>query len=377
MQDELHALDDNKTWTVVPLPAGKHSIGNMWVYKIKHDADGKIQRYKARLIAKGYNQLEGIDYIDTFSPVAKPSTVKVLLSLAAIKGWHIFHLDINNAFLNRELTEEVYMDLPLGYKNLYTSDKMTKMVCRLHRSIYGLKQSSRRWNIRFTDAVNQYGFHQCESDHTLFVKGSGSDFLALLVYVDDIIIAGPSLDVIDDAKMFLSSHFKLKDLGVLKYFLGLEVVRTSSGICIAQKQYTIKLLEDTGYLGSKPLSTPKNPNQKLTATDGELLADPFQYRRLVGRLLYLTFTRPDIPFAVHKLSQYISFPRTTHLAAAHHSLRYLKGTPGQGVFFSSSSSLHIKGFSDSDWGACQDTRKSISGYCTFLGNSLLTWKAKR
>lgn len=175
-----------------------------------------------------------------------------------------------------------------------------------------------------------------------------------------------------------SKHsFKLKDLGNLKYFLGIEIARADAGIVLSQRHYTLQLLDDTGFLACKPTPLPMDNNHHLTATDGDPLPDPYQYRRLVGRLLYLTISRPDITYAVHKLSQFVAQARTSHLNAAHHLLRYLKNKPGQGLLFSSSSSLQLKTFSDADWAACPDSRKSTTGFCIFLGDALVSWKSKK
>lgn len=196
-------------------------------------------------------------------------------------------------------------------------------------------------------------------------------FGALLVNVDYIIIAGPSLADIQSLKAFLHTQLKLKDLGDLKFFLGLEIAKSSRGIVLSQRHYTLQILADTGFLGSKPVSTPMDPRLKLNAHDGSLLPDPSQYRRLIGRLLYLNLSRADITFPVHKLSQYMSQPHSPHLQVVHHLLRYLKLTPSQGLFFSASSSLELRSFPDADWGSCPDSRKSVTGFCIFLGDSFI------
>lgn len=223
-KDELDAMELNNTWSIVPLPSDKQSIGCRWVYKVKYASDGSIDRHKARLVAKGYTQQEGVDFFETFSPVAKLATVKILLALAASQQWHLAQLDINNAFLNGDLLEEVYMDLPPGYQQMATKViNSQKLVCHLHKSIYGLRQASRQWYTKFSLALLEFGFIQSQSDYTLFTKGSGSLFLALLVYVDDIIIAGPSNILIQDLISELQNKFKLKDLGNLKYFSVLKL----------------------------------------------------------------------------------------------------------------------------------------------------------
>ena len=201
--------------------------------------------------------------------------------------------------------------------------------------------------------------------------------MAIVVYVDDIIIANKSSSVINAVKSKLQRLFKLKVIGDLRYFLGLEIAQSKKGIYLSQWHYTLSLLEDTGFSDCKPAVLPMDPNLKLNATDSELLTDDSLYRRLIGRLLYLTISRPDVSFAVNKLSQYMSKPRTPHLDALHHLLRYLKATPGQGLLFAADSSLSLKAYADVDWGSCLDTRRSTTGHCVFLGNSLISWKSKK
>lgn len=195
--------------------------------------------------------------------------------------------------------------------------------------------------------------------------------------MDDIIVTGTSSSNIETLQVMLHDKFKLKDLGYLKYFLGLELARSAKGLFLSQRQYTLQLLEDTGFLACKPSLIPIDPNIKLQASDGPLLDDPTLYRRLIGHLLYLTVSRPDISYAVHKLSQYISQPHQSHLQAVHFLLHYLKGTPAQGIMLQSSSSFLLQAFSDSDWASCLDSRKCTTGFCVFLGSSLISWKAKK
>jgi hypothetical protein len=257
---ELLALDENKTWSVVDLPHGKVPVGCKWVYKVKYHANGSIERYKARLVAKGYTQLEGVDYFDTFSPVAKITTVRVLLALASIKGWHLEQLDVNNAFLHGDLNEDVYMSLPPGFPATNEPNK----VCKLHKSIYGLKQASRQWYSKLSSSLVSLGYTPSQSDHSLYIKSTANSFTALLVYVDDIVLAGNSIHEIQSVKMFLDQKFKIKDLGKLRYFLGLEIARSDIGIFVNQRKYTLELLEDVGLLGAKPSSIPFHPTTKLS-----------------------------------------------------------------------------------------------------------------
>lgn len=201
--------------------------------------------------------------------------------------------------------------------------------------------------------------------------------MALLVYVDVIILTGASISVVSELKVHLNNVFKLKDLGSLKYFLGLEIARSSKGIFLSQRHYALQIVEDVGLLASKPSPLPMDPNIKLLAFVGDLLSDPTQYRRIVGRLLYLTMTRPDITFVVHRLSQFVSQPRRPYLTAIFQLIQYLKGISGQDIFLQSSSSFQIRAFCDADWTFCLDSRKSTTGFGIFLGKSLVSWKAKK
>lgn len=285
MNEEIKALESNNTWNVVPLPPGKTPIRCKWVYKTKRNPDGTVERHKARLVAKGYNQREGIDFLDTFSPVAKLVTVKSILALAAIHNWNLHQLDISNAFLNGDLTEEVYMSLPLGYKHASTTSNSQPMVCKLIKSLYGLKQASRQWNVKLTEILSILGFVQSKAYYSLFTKGTGNNFIALLVYVDDILIAGPHIELITQFKKDLSSYFKFRDLGILKYFLGIEIARSTDGIFISQRKYTLQLLENTGLLACKHALIPMDPHTTLTSYEESPLADASQFRRIIGQLL--------------------------------------------------------------------------------------------
>ncbi|CAM8942004.1 unnamed protein product [Rhodiola kirilowii] len=374
MQTEIKALQDNHTWEITDLPYGKNAVGCKWVFKIKRKSDGSIERYKARLVAKCFTQLEGLDYHETFAPVVKMNTVRTLLAVAISKGWPLYQMDVNNAFLHGILDEEVYMSLPPGF---YKSDKAKGRVCKLHKSLYGLKQASRQWFSKFSEALISYGFQPSLNDYSLFTYTTQKDYIALLVYVDDIIITGTSQLLIDQIKQFIDSKFKIKDLGTLRFFLGLEVARSSSGLFLNQRKYALELINEAGLLGCKPSSLPMDTKQKLSLSTSAVLADPTKYRRLVGQLIYLTVTRPDLAFSVHVLSQYMHQPRDDHLKAAHKVLRYLKSAPAQGLFYPSNQKLILRGYCDADWGACPLTRRSVTGYSVTLGNCLISWKTKK
>ncbi|CAL9006318.1 unnamed protein product [Prunus brigantina] len=372
MSSEIKALEDNRTWSLVPLPLGHRPIGCKWVYKIKYHSDGTIERYKARLVAKGFTQREGINYKETFAPVAKLITVRCLLSIAAVRDWPLHQMDVQNAFLHGDLLEEVYMLPPPGYRR-----PGEQMVCRLHKSLYGLKQALRTWFRRFSSAIQDIGFQQSRADYSLFTLVRGNSITVILLYVDDIIITGNDEQEIRNLKQFLNGCFRIKDLGLLKYFLGVEVARSKDGISICQRKYTLDILEEAGLLGVKPTKVPMEPELVLTSTGSDALKEPAQYRRLIGKLIYLTITRPEITYAVNTLSQFMQEPKLHHLKAARHLLQYLKNAPGQGLLFSTTSQLSLVGYCDADWAKCPMTRRSVTGYCIFLGNSLVSWKSKK
>ena len=222
------------------------------MFTVKHKTDGTIERYKAWLVAKGYTQSYGVDYQETFAPVAKLNTVRVLLSLAANQDWPLLQFDVKNAFLHGDLTEEVYMDPPPGIPKY--SD--TKMVCKLKKALYKLKLSLRAWFGRFTKSMRNFGYKQSNSDNTLFLKHKRGKITALIIYVDDLVVTGDDHEEISILQQYLASVFEMKQLGDLKYFLGIEVARSKHGIFLSQRTYILDLLSETGMLGCKPVNTP-------------------------------------------------------------------------------------------------------------------------
>ena len=229
MRKEIQALEENGTWTVEDLPVGKKAIGSKWVYKIKYNSDGSIERCKARLVILGNNQKEGIDYHETFAPTAKMATIRTFLAVAAAKNWELHQLDVQNAFLHGDLTEEVFMKMPPGFASI-TPGK----VCRLRRSLYGLHQAPRCWFAKLADSLKTYGFHQSYSDYSLFAFHEQYVQIHVLVYADDLIISGNDATAVQRVKKYLSSCFHMKDLGQLKYFLGIEVARNAEGVFLCQ-----------------------------------------------------------------------------------------------------------------------------------------------
>lgn len=374
MQQELHALSSNNTWQIVPLPPGKSPIGYKWLYRIKFKTNGSVEMYKARLVAKGYTQKASIDYLDTFSPVAKFVSVKLMLAIAAAKNYSLHHLDINNAFLHGDLNEELYMDIPKGYQ---VQGETQRMVCKLNKSLYGLKQASRQWFLKFSSVLMNFSLQKSGADHSYFYKHDHGLYLGIIIYVDDLLIACNHPPLVQEFKTYLGKHVKYKDLGTPQYFLGLEINITANGISLCQRKYILDLLADTGLTGCKSHTTPMEFSNHLELCDKDLLPDPKLYRRLIGRLLYLGFTKLDITFSINKLSQFLAKPCSYHLKAAHRVLKYLKGTTDLGLHYSKNSTLSPSIYADADWGTCSDTLRSVTGYCLFIGDSIISWKSKK
>uniref|UniRef100_A0A8R7RFB8 Reverse transcriptase Ty1/copia-type domain-containing protein n=1 Tax=Triticum urartu TaxID=4572 RepID=A0A8R7RFB8_TRIUA len=336
MDEEYDALIKNKTWHLVPLAKGRNIIDCKWVYRVKRKATGEIDRYKARLVAKGFKQRHGIDYEDTFSPVVKAATVRLVLSIAVSKGWSLRQLDVQNAFLHGVLEEEVYMRQPPRYE---VKNKQ-HYVCKLDKSLYGLKQAPRAWYSRLSEKLQRLGFRPSKVDTSLFFYSKGKITIFMLVYVDDIIVASSSQEGTTALLEDLRRDFALKDLGDLHYFLGIEVKRVKDGILLTQEKYVSDVLKRASMMNCKVSNMPLSTSEKLSKENGEILGahDSTNYRSVVGALQYLTLTRPDISFSVNKVCQFLHSPTLEHWTAVKRILRYLRGTMSTGLKFSKSSS---------------------------------------
>ena len=318
-------------------------MGCKWVYKVKRNSDGSIARFKARLVAKGYLQQYGLDYAETFSPVVKPTTVRIILALAIQFGWFLRQLDVSNAFLHGVLQEEVYMSQPPGYKDI----SKPHHVCLLHKAIYGLKQAPRAWFDSFTTQLFHLGFHASCAGSNLFILIHLQQVVYLLLYVDDIIITGSDKVLVADIITQLGVSFALKDLGPLHYFLGLQIEYSGDGIFVHQSKYAKDLLSRFHMMDCKPCSNPCASSQSSALAVSPLLSDPTAYRSLVGALQYLTFTRPDLCYVVQKVCQFMSKPSQLHLVATKWILRYLMGTLHKGIYFRPCS-LTLSAYCDAD-----------------------------
>lgn len=302
MCDEINAILKNGTYVLVPPEAWQNIIGGKWVFTIKYLPNGEIDRYKARFVAKGFHQRQGQDFSETFSPVIKATTIRSVLNVAVNKSWPSRQLDVNNAFLQGTLDDEVYVAQPQGF----VDQDRPHYVCKLKKALYGLRQAPRTWYQEPRKHLISLGFTNSIADTSLFTLRVGHDCAYVLVYVDDMLITGSSAKIVQTCISSLASRFSIKDMGELRYFLGIEATHTKSGLHLMQKRYIIDLLEKTNMQDAKPVSTPMSPTPKLSLNSGERLSNPTEYRRVVGSLQYLSLTRPDVAFAVNRLSQFSS-----------------------------------------------------------------------
>lgn len=373
MNEEFSALIKNGTWVLVPRPPNANITRCIWLFKHKYRSSGELERYKARLVVNGKSQQVGVDCNETFSPVVKPATIRMVLTIALSRSWPVHQLDVKNAFLHGSLQETVHMHQPPGFRDPRYPDH----VCLLQKSLYGLKQAPRAWYHRFATYITSVGFRSSKCDNSLFIYSSGADIAFLLLYVDDIVLTASSTSLLQTIITGLQSEFAMTDLGTLSYFLGISVKRTQSGMFLSQEKYANEIITRAGLSSCKPVSTPVDTNAKLSASAGPSVQDPTLYRSLAGALQYLTFTRPDISYAVQQVCLFMHDPRESHFHALKRILRYIKGTMSLGQHLRKSSIDHFTAYSDADWGGCPDTRRSTSGYCVYLGESLISWSAKR
>ena len=378
MDEEVSALQDNNTYTLTTLPPGRKCIGGRWVYNIKPGINNE-PKYKARFVAKGYTQVADIDYGETFAPTARMTSIRMLLQVAVHHDMIIHQMDVKSAYLNSDIDRDLYVKQPKGYEKL--SSNGDELVCKLQKSLYGLKQSSRNWNNTLNDYLLSQKFSRSYADPCLYTKFHDGLMIILLIWVDDILICTNSVDALNTFKTVLCQRFKMKDIGVMKWFLGIEVNFGENFVSISQSNFISKVLEKFNMLDAKVKSLPCDVDvNKFDCCDSKFLDNPKLYREIIGSLIYImSCTRPDLSYVVTKLSQFMSKPTTAHLNYAKNVLRYLKGTKDQSIFFyKSSGHLNLTGFCDSDWGGSSD-RKSISGFGFKLteNSALISWKSKK
>ena len=340
MEEEMHSIEKNETWELVELPKDKKCIGCKWVYKTKYNSDGTIEKHKARLVAKGFKQKYGIDYEETFASVARQETIRLVLSLAAHKGWKVMHMDVKSAFLNGYLQEEVYVEQPQGF----IIKGKEHLVYKLKKALYGLKQAPRAWYSRIDGYFQQYGFQRSKNEPTLYIMKQGIDLILVCLYVDDLIYMGSSSKLNDEFKKKMMDEFEMKDLGLMHYFLGLEVYQCNDEIFVCQSKYAKDMLLKFGMESCKPLPTPIAHGELLCKDDGGVRVNVTTYRSIVGSLMFLTNTRPDIAFATSLVSRHIGDPFESHMKVAKIILRYVQLIIDYGIHYIEHRSVKLVGY---------------------------------
>lgn len=381
MDDEYRSLIENKTWDLVQLPNGCKAISNKWVFKQKTDSNGNVIRYKARVVVKGCSQREGIDFVETFSPVVRYSSIRLLIAITVKFALQIEQMDVVTAFLHGDIKETIYMKQPEGF------DDNSGKVCRLKKALYGLKQASRQWNIKLNEVLLKAGFNRCKSDACIYHRRNGDSIVIVAVYVDDLLIFFNNIEWKDQLKSILKQNFKMKDLGSAANVLGIHIDydQKKGVIKLDQRKYTEAILRKFRMFDCDPVKLPKDPNQKLTkemspANDTEYKQmDSVPYQEAVGSILYLTqCTRPDVAFPIAVMSQFNNNPGKAHWTAVKRIFRYLKGTLELKLVFAKDSKYDdLCCYSDSDWASNFCDFKSCTGYVFVWQGAAISWQSKK
>ncbi|WJX72495.1 hypothetical protein P8452_56374 [Trifolium repens] len=373
MQDELNQFQRNDVWDLVPRPTHKNIIGTKWVFRNKLNEQGEVVRKKARLVAQGYSQQEGIDFTETFAPVARLEAIRLLLSYAVNNGITLYQMDVKSAFLNGVISEKVYVKQPPCFEDL----KNPEYVYLLKKSLYGLKQAPRTWYERLSNFLLENGFQKGQVDNTLFRKTTKKDILIIQIYVDDIIFGSTNASLCKNFSKLMQDEFEMSMMGELKFFLGIQINQGEDGTYIHQSKYTKELLKKFNLEECKIMTTPMHPTSSLRNDEIGSKVDQKLYRGMIGSLLYLTASRPDILYNVCLCARFQSDPREPHLTAVKRIFRYLKGTTNLGLLYKKSLDSKLVGFCDTDYAGDKIERKSTSGNCQFIGENLISWASKR
>ena len=368
-KDEIFLIEKNNTWDLVVLPAGVKPIGLKWVFKIKRNADGTISKYKARLVAKGYVQRHGVDYDEVFPHAARIETIRLIIALAGSYGWEVHHLDVKTAFLHGELKEDVFVMQPEGFVVAGEENKVYK----LKKVLYGLRQAPRAWNIKLNQILRDLSFRRFSKEPSLYRREHGHEMLIVVVYVDDLLVTGSSIKAILEFKREMQTNFEMSDLGLLTYYLGIELQQGKDGIVVKQDRYALRKLEEAKMSSWNLVHVPMELNASHSKSIKEDKIDENEYRRAIGCLRYLLHTQPDLSFSVGVLSRYMQDPRTSHGAALKQVLRYLRGTCTLGLFYPRDQGTELVGFSDASHNIDADDGKSTTGHMFYFGKSPIMW----
>nr|GEW89359.1 putative ribonuclease H-like domain-containing protein [Tanacetum cinerariifolium] len=370
---ELLQFKMQKVWILVDLPYGKRAISTKWAYRNKKDERDIVVRNKARLVAQGHTQEEGIDYEEVFAPVARIKAIRLFLAYASFMGFPVYQMDVKSAFLYGTIEEEVYVCQPPGFEDPEHPDIVYKVV----KALYGLHQALRAWYETLATYLLENGFQREIIEQTLFIKKQQKDILLVQIYVDDILFGSTNKALCQSFKKLMKDKFQMSLMGELTFFLGLQVKQKKDGIFISQDKYVDEILRKFGLSEGKSASTPIDSEKPLLKdTDGEDV-DVHTYRSMIGSLMYLTSSRPDIMFAVCACARFQVNPKLSHLNAVKRIFRYLKGKPHLRLWYLKDSPFDLVAYSDSDYAGASLERKSITGRCQFLGCRLISWQCKK
>ncbi|GJZ79885.1 putative ribonuclease H-like domain-containing protein [Tanacetum coccineum] len=373
MQEELLQFKLQQVWVLVDLPNGAKVIGTKWVYRNKKDERGVVVRNKARLVAQGHRQEEGIDYDEVFAPVARIEAIRLFLAFASFMGFIVYQMDVKSAFLYGTIDEEVYVSQPPGFVDPDHPTKVYKVV----KALYGLHQAPRAWYATLSSFLEKHGYKRGTIDKTLFIRRNKKDIMLVQVYVDDIIFGSTNKSWCAEFEALMQSRFQMSSMGELTFFLGLQVKQNKEGIFISQDKYVAEILKKFDLVHVKAAITPMETKLPLTKDEEAFDVDVHLYRSMIGSLMYLTASRPDIMYAVCVCSRFQVTPKTSHLNAVKRIFKYLKGKPNLGLWYPRDSPLDLEAFSDSDYGGSNLDRKSTTGGCQFLGQRLISWQCKK
>src|SRR5664279_998331 len=373
MHEELHNFERNKVWSLVERPKDHNVIGTKWVFKNKQDTHGQVIRNKARLVAQGFSQVEGLDYGETFAPVARLESIRILLAYASSHNITLHQMDVKRAFLNDPLNELVYVKQPPGFED----PKFPNHVYLLHKALYGLKQAPRACYDHLKEFLVDRGFVLGVIDPTLFTKKVEGELFVCQIYVDDIIFGSTNVSFVDQFSKLMTSEFEMSMMGELKFFLGFEIKQYYEGTFICQAKYIQDMLKKFDMANAQPLGFPMKTNVDLKLDPEGIQVDQKLYRSMIDSLLYLRASRPDIMYSVGLCARFQSNPKESHMIVVKRILRYLVDTPNFGLWYPVGTSFDLVGYSDSDWAGDRVDRKSTSGACQFLGRSLVCWSSKK
>lgn len=372
IEEELKSMEDNHVWKIEPLPSEKNLVSTKWVFRKKQNSDGTIERYKARLVARGFTQIPGVDYFETFAPVVKNSTVKTLIAVAAAKEYNLGHIDVKTAYLNAIVNEEIWISIPEGFNQ---NKIQNGFGLKLQKSLYGLKQAGRNWNTMLKSWIVEYGLTQSKADPCLFV-GIENGFLAIATYVDDLIIVSSHHQLKSDFIAKMKEKFTITDLGDLTWFLGVKVENNDKYISLSQHNYLDGILKNYDMNDSKPKPTPLCSAKQ---TNNEVIQEnDFPLKNLIGNLSYLSiWSRPDITYATNFVSRHNDDNKREMWKHSKRILRYLNGCKDDKLVFTKGGDLKLVGYTDSDWGGDVNDRKSTTGYLFKIGNNIVSWRSKK